>query len=456
MSILGKSIKPVQTGALSETLLLAFEKTFARTEQIFDLITEEAYWLRPISLRHPINFYEGHLCAFAWNTLFRRTLKRPSFNPAFDRLFERGIDPKDQNMADQVSIHQWPHRDEVREYKRCIQDALFEFLASDDPFQKTEHPLLNQGHVLWLLLEHEWMHQETFLYMLHQLPHEFKKRPLHLPNGLVHQTKSPQATQVDIPAGTAILGALDNEFRFAWDNELPPQTVDVGAFSIDILNVTNGQFLEFIEAGGYHNPDYWTPETWQWKTEQAKEHPFFWKRQEDTWLLRDFFEDIPLPLSWPVSVTHAEAQAFARFKNQDLPTEAEWHRAAFGDSQAPYPWGAEIPSSWHGNFDFQHWSPVAVGQFPKGASPFGVQDLTGNGWEWTSTQFAPFPGFTPSEAYPQYSADFFDGQHYVVKGASCFTDAGLLRRSFRNWYYWHYPYMYATFRCIKRRCVKRQ
>jgi formylglycine-generating enzyme required for sulfatase activity len=150
-------------------------------------------------------------------------------------------------------------------------------------------------------------------------------------------------------------------------------------------------------------------------------------------------------------VTWAEASAFARWRGARLPTEAEFHRAAFGTPHGPerrYPWGDAIDGSPQANFDFQRWDPAPIGSHPGGASPFGVHDLVGNGWEWTSTVFAPFDGFTPLPSYPEYSADFFDGGHFVMKGASPVTAAPLTRRGFRNWFRPRYPYVYATFRCV--------
>jgi iron(II)-dependent oxidoreductase len=151
-------------------------------------------------------------------------------------------------------------------------------------------------------------------------------------------------------------------------------------------------------------------------------------------------------------VSHAEAAAFARWKGARLPSEAEFHRAAFGSpagDERAFPWGNAQPDERHGNFDLRHWDPMPVGSYPGGVSAWGVHDLIGNGWEWTSTIFAPFPGFTPTPAYPRYSADFFDGGHYVMKGASPATAAELVRRSWRNWFRPRYPYPYATFRCVR-------
>jgi formylglycine-generating enzyme required for sulfatase activity len=152
-----------------------------------------------------------------------------------------------------------------------------------------------------------------------------------------------------------------------------------------------------------------------------------------------------------VYVSQAEATAYARWKGRRLPTEAEFHRAAYGSPAGEdrrYPWGDEAPDASRGHFDFRGWDPVPAGSHPKGASAWGVHDLVSNGWEWTSTVFGPFAGFEPMASYPEYSADFFDGQHYVMKGASPATAKELLRPSFRNWFRSNYPYVYAKFRTV--------
>ena len=164
------------------------------------------------------------------------------------------------------------------------------------------------------------------------------------------------------------------------------------------------------------------------------------------------FERVPLPHDWPVYVTWDGAQAYADWRGRALPTEAEFHRAAYGTPNGHercYPWGDALSGRPPANFDFVRWDPQPVGMHPEAASAFGVNDLVGNGWEWTSDVFAPFEGFTPMASYPEYSADFFDGSHYVLKGASPATARGLVRPGFRNWFRPRYPYVYATFRVVK-------
>jgi formylglycine-generating enzyme required for sulfatase activity len=216
--------------------------------------------------------------------------------------------------------------------------------------------------------------------------------------------------------------------------------------------VTNHEYLDFIRAGAYQEQSFWTQDDWKWIQQAGITHPVFWKEHAEGWLYRTMFSEIPLPLAWPVYVSHAEASAYARWKGKALPTEAQWHRAAFGTPdgrERAYPWGNQVPSAKHGNFDFHSWHPAPATAFPDGRSAFGVQGLVGNGWEWTSTVFAPFEGFQRFSFYPGYSADFFDGKHYVMKGGSPRTAACMLRRSFRNWFQTHYQYAYAGFRCVE-------
>ncbi len=429
------------------TLAEWYRRNRRRSRQLFDVVRPDAYYSRPISLRHPIVFYEGHLPAFSVNTLVKRGLGRPGIDEGLERLFARGIDPDDQAAADRSQRVEWPTREEVRGFADACDAVILDAIANA-PIEQPGHPLLHEAAAVYAILEHEAMHQETMLYMWHQLPHAQKQAPpgAHAdPAGV-----TPAPARVVVPAGRATLGARQGEIPFGWDNEFPGLTVEVPGFAIDVHDVTNEQFMDFVDAGGYRRSDLWTPAAFAWVRSEAIDHPRFWTAPDGTWKWRGMFEDIDLPPAWPVYVSQAEAEAYARWKAARLPTEAEYHRAAFGDptgAEREYPWGEARPDASRGLFDFQSWSPVAVGRHPAGQSAWGVHDLMGNGWEWTSTEFAPFDGFQAMASYPEYSAEFFDGQHVVMKGASPATDAALLRRSFRNWFRPNYPYVYATFRC---------
>ncbi len=421
----------------------------ARTDELFALLQPGALYERPIPERHRLIFYLGHLEAFDWNMICRSAFQRHPFQEDFDRLFAFGIDPVNGDLPTD-SPSDWPFLGKIRHYCLRVRRTVDEYLE-ESSFSATAAPELKDGLIFHVGIEHRLMHTETLAYLLHQLPLESLRVGPILPEPAAQAPVQPQ--RVEIPAGSVTLGLRPSrEMPFGWDNEFQSHSVEVPAFAMDVYPVTNGQFLEFLRQGGYQERSLWREKDWPWKSEQQLEHPRFWRRRGDRWFYRALFAEIPLPLDWPVFVSQTEASAYARWRGRALPTEAQWHRAAYGTAdgcERAYPWGEEPPQPRHGNFDFSGWNPTPVNAHPAGRSFFGVADLAGNGWEWTSTEFAAFPGFQPSSFYPGYSAEFFDGKHYVVKGGSARTAACLLRRSFRNWYQPHYPYIYATFRCVE-------
>jgi ergothioneine biosynthesis protein EgtB len=404
-----------------------------QTDKLFDMVRPDSLYERPIAERHRIIFYVGHLEAFDWNLLRPHMHNVQPFHPQFDRLFAFGIDPVDGGLPSDTPSD-WPALPDVQGYVRRARQIL------DDA-----------QHDSWLLhmaLEHRLMHAETLSYMLHQMPFETK-----LPEAqqVLPCTDPVRHDMIAIPAGSATLGSQRNG-TFGWDNEFDTQQVEVPAFAMDRHKVTNGDYLKFIEAGGYQNRVLWTGDGWQWKSEHNISHPVFWKPVRGGWRYRTMFEEIPLPADWPVYVSHAEAAAYASWAGGRLPDEAEWHRAAYGTPQGEereYPWGDDAPASQRGYFDFARWDPAPVNAFPGARSAFGLEGLVANGWEWTASRFAPFRGFEAHPSYRGYSADFFDGNHYVLKGGSPRTAACMLRRSFRNWFQPYYQYVYAGFRCAK-------
>jgi iron(II)-dependent oxidoreductase len=432
-------------------LLDWYRRNRERSRELFDLISDEAYYSQPISLRHPIVFYEGHLPGFSFNTLVKKALGCPSIDLRLEALFARGIDPHETasgGASGRPDQPQWPSRDTVRKFADEADRRVIDALTRTD-LDRPGHALLTGTEAAFSILEHEAMHQETLLYMWHRLPLGQKRKP----SGYQPRTlgTSPRVEWVDVPFGRATLGVDREAIAFGWDNEFPALSVEVPSFAIERHDVTNDRFLEFVEAGGYDEPRWWSAADWEWIRSERVAHPLFWERSGGGWYWRGMFDLLPLPAAWPVYVSLAEAMAFARWRGARLPSEAEFQRAAYGspDGERAHPWGADDPSDRFGVFDFKSWDPEPSGSHPDGASAWGVEDLVGNGWEWTSTPFAPFPGFRPMAAYPEYSADFFDGQHFVMKGASPVTARELLRPSFRNWFRARYPYVYATFRCAK-------
>ncbi|HET6674024.1 MAG TPA: SUMF1/EgtB/PvdO family nonheme iron enzyme [Nitrospiraceae bacterium] len=406
------------TDALS--LRQALAKARAGTDALFALIRPDALHDRPVAERHRLIFYFGHLEAFDWN-LIRETAGLAPFHPSFDRLFAFGIDPEPGQLP-QDQPADWPEVAEVHRYNRRIRETL------DEVSSEVSAELLS------VALEHRLMHAETFAYLLHHVPTARKMIP---PAVLTASRPVTDKRFVEIPAGPATMGqpraSGGNGYQFGWDNEFDGHQVFVPAFAMSRYKVTNGEFLEFVQAGA--------------------RPPHFWTKRGDQWWWRSMSGEVPLPLDWPVYATQDEAQAYAAWVGKRLPTEPEFQRAAYGTPDGDerlYAWGKEPPDSRQGNFNERRWDPLAVTATPAGDSAFGIAQLVGNGWEWTSTTFQPFPGFQPFPFYPGYSARFFDGQHYVLKGASPRTPAPLLRRSFRNWFRPNYPYVYAGFRCVEK------
>jgi formylglycine-generating enzyme required for sulfatase activity len=399
----------------------------AQTDALFSLLDPSALYHRPVADRHRLIFYLGHVEAFDWNLLSRHAFQKPPFHPDFDKLFAFGIDPE-PGRAPSDQPADWPSETEVRGYCSRVRRELDEALAKSGDS--------NQDQLLNVAVEHRMMHAETLAYLFHNLPYESKRGgPLvmaasRLSGRLVLNTANDNSLvenrMIDVPAGLAILGRASGN-GFGWDNEFERHSLEVPAFRISRFKVSNGEYLGYLRAVG-----------------QESHPPHFWTQRDGRWFLRAMFGEIPLPLDWPVYVTHREASAYIQwrsgmeYRNFALPTEAQFHRASEG----------AVPI----NANFERWDPVPVDVGTNGAggeSRHGVAQTIGNGWEWTSTVFAPFSGFEPFPFYPGYSADFFDGKHFVMKGGSPRTARALLRPSFRNWFRADYPYVYAGFRMVE-------
>lgn len=388
-----------------------------RTDDLFAIIPRDALYIRPVAERHRLIFYLGHLEAFDWNQMGRNGLAADSFHPGFDKLFEFGIDPEPGNLP-QDQPCDWPTVTEVESYNEEVRRRV-DRLLPDVPEVLAE-----------VAIEHRLMHAETLAYLLHNLPPSSKRRP----HAVAYPTSGAvlENPMIEIGPGRVALGQ-SRDGGFGWDNEFERHTVEVGPFRISRYKVSNGEYLRFVREGG--------------------PPPHFWVSRNGSWVWRAMFDEVPLPLDWPVYVTWEQASAYAAWLGRKLPSEPQYHRAAFGrpdnGTENRFPWGDAEPGGTAGNFDFRAWDPVPVWRTPDTDSAFGVSQLSGNGWEWCRSVFGPFPGFEPFSFYPGYSANFFDGRHYVLKGASPRTDAVFLRRSFRNWFRPNYPYVYATFHVVE-------
>lgn len=404
---------------LEATSSLAAQLQTARAEsdRLFQILTADAIYERPIAQRHRVIFYMGHLDGFDSIQICREGLGIEPFDSKMDALFQFGIDP-DSSALPLDTPGDWPSLEQVRRYvTRCREhvDRYVERAPED---------------VVAMALEHRQMHLETLAYMFHNFDYSKKNRSS-APALEQRVAIAPVNHFIEVPAGLTVLGKPDDG-TFGWDNEFSQAEISVGGFRIQKNSVSNGEYLEHVKQGA--------------------PLPHFWVERNATLFYRGMFEEIPLPLDWPVYVTQEQAAAYASSIGKALPTEEQFHRAAYGMATGEhryYPWGSDEPSRTHGNFDFARWDPEPVTATPAGASAFGINQLVGNGWQWTSTVFGPLPGFQPRATYPGYSSNFFDGQHNVIKGGSSRTAARLLRPSFRNWFRRDYAYMYATFRCVE-------
>ncbi|HEX7138473.1 MAG TPA: SUMF1/EgtB/PvdO family nonheme iron enzyme, partial [Vicinamibacterales bacterium] len=334
-----------------------YRRNRRRSREIFDLLADEAYYSRPIALRHPIVFYEGHLPAFSFNTLVKRALGRPGIDARLETLFARGIDPHESAASGSSSNDaRWPSREAVRafadEADRQVLDAL-----ENDELDQPGDPLLDRAEAAFAIIEHEVMHQETLLYMWHRLPLEQKIAP---PGYRPKTTGTPlREDWIEVPGGRATLGVDRGAIDFGWDNEFPAHVVQVDSFEIERHDVTNARYLEFIDAGGYRDERWWLPEDFAWLKSEGIEHPLFWESSDGVWHWRGMFERVLLPPSWPVYVSHAEASAFARWSHGRLMTEAEFQRAAYGSAQGErrHPWGSAEVTAETAVLDFSSWDP---------------------------------------------------------------------------------------------------
>lgn len=408
--------------AATSKLLEEVQSARAESDRLFDILSPEGLYARPIAERHRVIFYLGHLDGFDAIQICREGLGLPSPDGELDRLFQAGIDPDPGHLPSDTPAD-WPTVHEVRAYvDRCRTrvDENLERAAED---------------IVYMALEHRQMHLETLAYMFHNFSYELKRMPAS--DGMQgHSAASLENVWRDVPAGEAVLGR-PHDGSFGWDNEYTEVRRFVPAFRIQQYKITNGDYLRFVEQGGAAIPP-------------------FWIQRDGEIFYRGMFEEVPLPLDWPVYVTQLGAAAYAEWLGTTLPTEEQFHRAAYGTTSGEnslYPWGNSEPTPKRGNFDFKRWDPEPVNATPAGDSAWGVSQLVGNGWEWTSTVFGPFAGFKARDTYPGYSANFFDGEHNVMKGGSPRTAARLLRPSFRNWFRRDYRHMYATFRCVENQSI---
>ncbi len=362
-----------------------------------------------------------------------------------------------QTMFDAV-LHPRPTREKLAlpadrarlmEYLGRAREAALAALHA--PSEGADPSILADGLVFELVAEHEEQHQETILQLLQVLGDRGRDDVPYVPplRRPLPEPRDVRPGQVEVPGGSFLMGHAGP--GFSYDNERETHEVDVPTFRIDRFPATCGEFAEFVEDGGYGRRELWSKAGWAWREETGSVAPRNWSRTGDGWSVRFMDRRVPLPGSKPVvHVTYFEAEAYARFAGRRLPTEAEWEKAArfdpaTGDTRR-WPWGDTPPTPRRANVDQLAFEPADIGAYPEGASPCGAEQMIGDVWEWTASDFTAYPGFR-AHPYAEYSEVFFGDEYKVLRGGSWATRPAVARATFRNWDYPIRSQIFAGFRC---------
>ncbi len=422
----GVSTDEIDVETIRRDLAADLERARTRTTALTSVLDEAELTRQHSPLMSPLVWDLAHIGNQEELWLLRRIAERPGLLPeGIDELYDAFRHPRKDRPA-------LPLLDPTaaRRYLEEVRDRVRDLLATVD--LESADPLLRHGFVFAMVAQHEQQHVETML-ATHQL---------RTGDAVLTAPPTPDGclalglpTEVVIPAGEFEMGTdLD---PWALDNERPAHPMGVAAFAIDVLPISNGDWTAFIEAGGYRDPQWWTPEGWAHLQDAELTAPQFWLQDGDWWMVRRFGTLTTLSAYEPVQhVCWYEADAYARWRGRRLPTEIEWEKAARHDPATGrsrrYPWGDDPPTAARANLGGRHLGPAALGAYPDGASALGVHQLIGDVWEWTSSDFHPYPGFAPFP-YPEYSEVFFGPEYKVLRGGSWAVDPVACRGTFRNW-----------------------
>ena len=423
------------------------QRTRERTLALFDLAREEDLHESPGFGFRPIIWHLAHIGVFEAYWLLQKLKGEDAPDARYERIFDPINTPREESKN-------LPTRREMEDYLERVRERTLGHLHEME-FDDAD-PLRRDAYLFRLVLEHEQQHQETLAYLFHLLPPAKKTRPevaeiLHssAASAGANDLNALKNEMLTVAEGSFPMGARDE--GFAYDNERPLHTIHVPAFKIDKLLTTNEEYAHFIREGGYRRREWWSDEGWQWREREGWEAPLYWTQQQDEWRVQRMFDEGTMLRQQPVTgVSWYEAEAYAHFMKKRLPTEIEWEKAASWDAarerKRRFSWGDDVPSTAVCNFNYHYWGTTPVGVFPKGASPYGCLDMTGNVWEWTSSPFEGYPNFE-AFPYPEYSETWFDKDHRVLKGGSWATQASTLRISFRNFFRRQFRIAFAGIRC---------
>lgn len=411
--------------ALRERALASLTRARERTSLLTDCVDGPDLTAQHSPLMSPLVWDLAHIGNQEEQWLLRAVAGHEAMRPEIDSLYDAFEHPRSARPSLPLLAPV-----EARRYAAEVRGKALDVLEKHG-FRGT--PLTEAGFAFGMIAQHEQQHDETML-----ITHQLRSGPqaLTAPEpGPVTPYDGP--AEVLVPGGPFTMGTSTEPW--ALDNERPAHRREVAPFLIDTTPVTNGAYQAFIEDGGYDDPRWWAPEGWAHVRRRSIAAPEFWHRDNGQWLRRRFGVTEVVPPDEPVlHVCWYEADAYARWAGRRLPTEAEWEKAARHDPVSGrsrrYPWGDADPGPRHANLGQRHLRPAPAGSYPEGESPLGVRQLMGDVWEWTSSDFLPYPGFT-AFPYKEYSEVFFGSDHKVLRGGSFGVDQVACRGTFRNWDY---------------------
>ena len=385
----------------------------ARTlELALDLDDEQ--WMGPrLPIVNPMRWEVGHIGWFQEHWTLRRG-GAASLRADADSLYDSTRIPHDTRWDLPL-----PSRADTLSYLGEVFERSLEAFRDEEPY----------FHVLALF--HEDMHGEALTYTRQTLAYPEPRFALREPETIDDAGSYPG--DVEVPAARTTLGATPDD-GFVFDNEKWAHPVDVAAFRIARAPVTNEEYARFVDAGGYEERSFWSDAGWRWRARTGAVRPVYWELVNGETRMRSYDRLQPLQPHRPViHVCWFEAEAYCRWAKRRLPTEAEWELAASTPERRRFPWGSERPSKRLANLDGRLGGPVDVACFPDGDSVYGCRQMIGNVWEWTASDFRPYPGFV-ADPYEEYSEPWFASPHKVLRGGCWATRARLLRNTWRNFY----------------------
>ncbi|WP_432752298.1 ergothioneine biosynthesis protein EgtB [Streptomyces sp. JL2001] len=409
--------------ALRQRALDALTTARERTALLTSCVEDDELVAQHSPLMSPLVWDLAHIGNQEEQWLWRAVAGRDALRPEIDSLYDAFEHPR----ASRPTLPLLPPA-EARAYASDVRGRVLDVLAGT---ALAGAPLVEAGFAFGMIAQHEQQHDETML-----ITHQLRTGPAALTAPPPPRTDTGALpSEVLVPGGPFTMGTSDEPW--ALDNERPAHTRVVPSFFVDTVPVTNGAYMAFVADGGYTDERWWQAEGWAQIRQHGIGAPLFWRRSGGQWLRRRFGVTEPVPEDEPVvHVSWYEADAYARWAGRRLPTEAEWEKAARHDPATGrsrrYPWGDADPTPAHANLGQRHLRPAPAGGYPEGASPLGVRQLIGDVWEWTSSDFLPYPGFT-AFPYKEYSEVFFGPAHKVLRGGSFAVDQVACRGTFRNW-----------------------